>query len=59
MNLSLDETKNTNDIVVESEAMDVVFDSELEAYVRGAVIDYSDAWYKRGFSIRGGGMSSC
>jgi len=44
---------------VESEAMDVVFDSELEAYVRGAVIDYSDAWYKRGFSIRGGGMSSC
>ena len=39
--------------------MDVVFDSELEAYVRETMIDYSDAWYKRGFSIRGGGMSTC
>ena len=59
MNLSLDEAKNANDIVVESEVMNVVFDSELEAYVRGTMIDYSDAWYKRGFSIRGGGMSTC
>jgi len=59
LNLSLDEAKNANDIVVESEVMNVVFDSELEAYVRETMIDYSDAWYKRGFSIRGGGMSTC
>ena len=57
--MSLDETKNEEDIVVEAEGTKVVYESMLEGYVSGAVIDYSDVWYKKGFSIRGGGMSTC
>jgi len=57
--MSLDETKAEEDIVVEAEGTKIVYESILESYVSGAVIDYSDTWYKRGFSIRGGGMSSC
>lgn len=59
MNLSLDETKNQEDVVLEADGMKIVYESVLESYVNGAVIDYSDAWYKKGFSIRGGGMSTC
>lgn len=39
--------------------MKIVYESMLESYVSSAVIDYSDAWYKKGFSIRGGSMSTC
>ncbi len=59
LNLSLDETKGNEDSVVEAEGIKVVYESYLEGYVGDSVIDYSDAWYRRGFYIRGGNTSSC
>lgn len=47
------------DAMVKSEGITVVFDRDLEYYVNGAVIDYSDKWYNKGFSIRGGLQSRC
>lgn len=59
LQLTLDELKNDNDVVVKSEGISVVYDSELEAYVNGAIIDYSNNWFSRGFIIKGGNSSSC
>lgn len=58
-NLSLDEKKSDNDIVVESEGVKIVFESDFEEYLSESTIDYSDSWYKRGFTIKGSGMSAC
>ncbi|MGE5626600.1 MAG: hypothetical protein ACM3X7_00620 [Solirubrobacterales bacterium] len=57
--MSLDETSSKGDTVVKSEGISVVFDSDLQYYLNGVVIDYSDSWFNRGFSIRGGVQSSC
>ena len=59
LQITLDELKNNNDVVVEAGGIKVIYDSELEAYVKGIVIDYSNSWFNRGFSISGGNSSSC
>jgi Fe-S cluster assembly iron-binding protein IscA len=46
-------------MVIESEGIKIVFESDFEEYLKGTVIDYSDSWYRRGFTIRGGSMSTC
>jgi iron-sulfur cluster assembly protein len=57
--LALDELKNENDKVVESEGIKLVYDSKIEAYLRGSVVDYANSWFERGFVIKGPGMSDC
>jgi Fe-S cluster assembly iron-binding protein IscA len=57
--LTLDESKNENDMVSESEGVKVVYDSELEDYLNGSVVNYSESWFNRGFTIGGGNLSSC
>lgn len=57
--LTLDELIEEDDIVMESEGIKVVYSSNLEIYLNETVIDYSDNWFSRGFSIRGGNTSSC
>lgn len=57
LQLTLDELKNKEDVIIESQGIKVVYDSDIEPYVNGITIDYSNNWYERGFVVRGG--SSC
>lgn len=57
--MALDEHKNENDVVVESQGIKIIYERELEDFIKGAEIDYSDNWYNRGFSISSGSTSSC
>lgn len=59
MQLTLDELRNNDDKVVESEGITIIYSTNIEEYLNGAVIDYSNSWFNKGFSIRGGGTSSC
>lgn len=59
MKVTLDELKNDNDAVIQAAGIEVIYDSDLEAYVNGIVIDYSNSLFNRGFSIIGGYSSSC
>ncbi len=46
-------------MVAESQGITIVYDSELEGYVRNSVVDYANSWFERGFVIRGSQLSSC
>lgn len=59
MELALDELKDESDVVTESEGIKVVYNTGIEEYVKGSVVDYSNNWYERGFVIRGASLSSC
>ena len=59
LQLTLDELKNEVDVVVESQGIKVLYEANLEAYLRDAVIDYSNSWFERGFVIKGSNTSSC
>lgn len=57
--LALDELKGKDDTVIESQGIKVIYASNLEDYLKETVIDYSNSWFSRGFTIRGGSTSSC
>lgn len=57
--LTLDELKDETDIVEQSEGIKVVYAERFQQYLNGAVIDYSNNWFNRGFTIGGRGVSSC
>ena len=57
--LSLDETKQKGDIVVESNGMKVVYNKQVEAHINKAKIDYRDKWYNRGFRLVNLPFGSC
>lgn len=59
MELTLDEFKNENDVVTESEGIKIVYAPDIKEYVINSVVDYSNRWFERGFVIRGAGVSSC
>lgn len=59
LELTLDELKNPEDVVVESQGITIVYDSDLEDYVHNSVVDYANSWFERGFVIRGARTSSC
>lgn len=59
LQLTLDELKNNEDKVVESEGISIVYESYLEDYIENSVIEYSNSWFQRGFVIKGGKTSSC
>lgn len=46
-------------MVVESQGVIVVYESDLEGYLHNSVIDYSNSWFEKGFVIRGNNLSSC
>ena len=59
LNLTLDELKKgEDDTIVESEGVKIIYTSNLETYLNGRVIDYSNSWFRRGFFISGSN-SSC
>lgn len=59
LQLALEELTNSDDTVVESQGIKVIYESDLEAYLSNSVIDYSTKWFERGFLIRGAMTSSC
>ena len=59
LELTLDELKDENDVVVESQDIVVAYNSDIEEYVQNAKVDFADSWFERGFVIRGAGVSSC
>lgn len=44
---------------MESNDIKVVFSKDLEDYVSGLTLDYSDSWFNKGFRLSGAGMGSC
>lgn len=59
LGVTLDELKNDEDVVVQVGDIKVVYDSMLEPYINGIVINYSNSFFNRGFSVSGGSSSSC
>ena len=59
LQLTLDELKDENDIVVESQGIMIVYNSGIEEYIQNSIVDYSNSWYERGFVIKGSRLSSC
>lgn len=59
LQLTLDELKSSNDVIIKSEGINVAYSSDLKEYVDGSTIDYSNSWFTRGFTIFGGNSSSC
>jgi len=57
--LALDESKKENDVLVEMDGSKVVYDENLEPYLKYATVDYSSKWYEKGFVIRGLRGGSC
>lgn len=59
MRLTLDELKNEDDTVVESNGIKIVYNEDIERYVQNSEIDYSDHFYNKGFYVKGTRTSSC
>lgn len=59
MSLALDESKNEDDIVVESNEVKVVYSKDLEETLTNVVVDYVDKWYSKGFRLLGTRTGSC
>jgi Fe-S cluster assembly iron-binding protein IscA len=49
--LALEELQDAEDMIVESNGMKIVYAKELDAYINGLTLDYSDKWYNRGFRL--------
>ena len=59
LQLTLDELKNQDDVVIESQGITVIYNSDIEEYVQDSIIDYSKNWFQRGLVIRGAKTSTC
>lgn len=59
LQLALDELKNDDDIVVEALGIKIIYEADLEVYVKDSLIDYSDKRFERGFTLKGSMTSSC
>jgi Fe-S cluster assembly iron-binding protein IscA len=59
LQLTLDELKDEDDVVIKSQDIMVVYNSGIEEYVKNSIVDYSDSWFERGFVIKGAKTSSC
>lgn len=57
--MALDESRKRTDIVIESQGIKVVYESNLSDYVKDSVVDYSNGWFSKGFVLRGAGGSTC
>ncbi|PKM84650.1 MAG: hypothetical protein CVU86_06360 [Firmicutes bacterium HGW-Firmicutes-11] len=59
MGIALDEQQYEDDLLVESNGIKVVFSKDLEGYVNGLKLDYTDTGFNKGFRLTGGGIGSC
>ena len=59
LQLTLDELKHENDMVMESNGITLIYNLELEKYLQNSTIDYSNSWFNRGFVVKSAALSSC
>ena len=59
LKLTLDESTENDDVIVETKGIKVAFNKELEQYINNIEIYYSNKWYNRGFGVVGDMISSC
>ena len=59
LQLTLEELKDENDVVVEAQGIKFVYNSGIEEHAANCFVDYSDKGFRRGFTIRGEKTSSC
>ena len=59
LNLTLDELKQVDDKVVESNGIKVVYSKDIEESLNNITVDYLDKWYSRGFQLVGSSIGSC
>lgn len=57
--LALEELEGENDTVLESNGVKIIYLKDLEGYLSGLTLEYSDEWYNKGFSLSGGQSSCC
>jgi Fe-S cluster assembly iron-binding protein IscA len=57
--MTLDESRKSNDMVIESQGVKIVYETDLEDYVKDSVVDYSNGWFDKGFVLRGARTSTC
>ena len=57
--VTLDEFKDDNDTVVESNGTKIVFETRFLNILNGSKIEYTDFWLTRGFYLTGGRIASC
>jgi len=58
LGIALDELKN-DDIKVTANGINIVYNAEIEDYINGCEIDFTENFYGKGFSIQTGHSSSC
>lgn len=59
LELTLEESREKNDIIVETQGIKIAFEADLEPFVKDSVIDYSNGLFDKGFEIRGANASTC
>ena len=59
LQMTLDESKKRSDKIIESQGVKIVYEADLEDYVKDSVVDYSNSWFDKGFVLRGARSSSC
>jgi len=57
--MTLDESKNEEDLVDEGFGVTIVSDKKLSQYLEGAVVDYVESTYGGGFEIKTANASDC
>ena len=57
--MTLDESKNEEDLVDEGFGITIVSDQKLSQYLEGAVVDYVESAYGGGFEIKTANASDC
>lgn len=57
--VTLDELQHDNDVVVEQDGVKVVYQPDLEQFLRNSTVDYLKFLFVKRFIIKGGVSSSC
>lgn len=57
--MTLDESKNEEDLLDEEFGITIVADKKLSQYLEGAVVDYVESSYGGGFEIKTANSSDC
>ena len=59
LKLTLDESTNKDDMVIETIGVPIIFAADLEPCLNKSFIEYSNKWFEGGFHITGVRLSSC
>ena len=59
LQVTLDESKNRNDVLIETQGIKIVYEADLKNYVRDSIIDYSKNWFNKGFVLIQATPSAC